>query len=147
MINSANSSALSGVSAPQVSAHGASRASAGPSFHAAINSGKFHGMIFPPRRSAPGRRVSEIFRTLDPAEIGMGLPSIWWPSRHVAKQIDRSGQSATRGHGRGLPLFQALQLPNSPTLFDEVASFQIRRHVARAASPAKRRYRTPCAPP
>src|SRR5580704_16488360 len=51
-------------------------ASAGPSFHAAISSGKFHGMIWPTTPTGSRRVYARYFTYFDDAEMGMVLPSI-----------------------------------------------------------------------
>src|ERR1035437_10004888 len=75
-INSANNSALSGVCSAGYNATVQPVASAGPSFQAAISSGKFQGMICPTTPTGSRRVYAKYFTCFDDAEIGIVLPSI-----------------------------------------------------------------------
>ena len=109
---SANSSprrkAESGVCSAGLSTTVQPDASAGPSFHAAISSGKFHGMICADHADRLAERVGEIFcaRRVGHGDRNRGALDLRRPSRHVAEQVDGERNVGGARHGQRLAVVE-----------------------------------------
>ena len=92
--------------------HGAPVASAGPSFHAAISSGKFHGMIWPttPMRLAQGVGVEVGAGRVGHRDIDGVALDLGGPAGHVVEQVGGQRHVGRLSHRERLAVVQGLQL-------------------------------------
>ena len=107
-ISSASRNAVSGVCSAAFSTMVQPAASAGAIFHAAISSGKFHGMICPTTPTGSRTRVGQIFAGQRQRQRRTG--DLGRPTAHVAEHVDRQRQIGDARHRIGLAVVDRFKL-------------------------------------